>query len=282
MKTPIYSIFILLATLMITGCSDYVEIDPVGNTRVLKYTADYRSLVNNQSNFQNSGGIYLISSTEIQFPETYQDIVSPIWANAYTWKDAIYNESQSDADWNNLYKAIYYSNVVIDGVMGSERGDASEKQEILAEAYVHRAFAYLQLVNTYAPQFDPQGTNTAKAVPLLTTPSLYTELDRTSVAEVYELILSDLQKSLDNSIQVNAEFNTLPTKAAAYAILARTYLYMGNYDLALDNSLEALDLEGSLTPFPQVMITLLYLKTQRFSYQKHYSLAIITLRYLKI
>ena len=246
MRIHINSIFILLATFMITACSDYVEVDPVGNTRVLKYTADYRALANNQNNFQNSGGIYLISSAEIQFPEDYQALVSPIWANSYTWQEAIYNESQNDADWNNLYKAIYYSNVIIDGVKGSERGTGNEKEEILAEAYIHRAFAYLQLVNTYAPQFDPQGANTAKAVPLLTTPSLYTELDRSSVAEVYELILSDLQKSLDSSIQVNAEFNTLPKKAAAYAILARTYLYMGNYDLALENSLEAMALENSL------------------------------------
>jgi len=246
MRTHITRLFILLTTLMITACSDYVEIDPVGNTRVLKYTADYRALANNTSNFQNSGGIYLISSAEIKFPENYQDGVSTIWANAYTWQDPIYNETQSDADWNNLYKAIYYSNVIIDGVMESERGTEGEKQEILAEAYVHRAFAYLQLVNTYAPQFDPQGANTAKAVPLLTTPNLYTELDRSSVSEVYDQILSDLQKSLDNSIQVNAEFNTLPTKATTYALLARTYLYMGNYDLALDNSLEALALENSL------------------------------------
>jgi len=246
MRTKINSILLVLASVMITACSDYVEIEPVGNTRILKYTSDYRALANTQGNFETAGGIYLLSSAEIEFPEDYQNSVSPIWANAYTWQDVIYNQSQSDNDWNNLYQVIYKCNVIIDGVMESQRGSEAEKTEILTEAYVHRAFAYLQLVNTYGPQFDTQGANTAKAVPILTAPSLYAELDRNTVAEVYDLILADIQKALDNNIRENTKFNILPTKAAAYAILARTHLYMGNYEGALANALDALSLENEL------------------------------------
>lgn len=232
--------------LLLNSCRDYVEVEPVGNNRVLKYTSDYRALANNYSQTTLSGGIYLIANADVEFPTTYQTGVTTIWGNSYTWQDRIYDPSQGDADWNNLYKAIYYSNVIIDGVMDSQKGTTAEKKEIYAEALVNRAFAYLQLVNTYGPQFDPASDNSEKAVPLLLAPELFSSLERSTVGQVYDQIISDLQTALASDIQDQPDFNVLPSKKAVYAILARTYLYMGSYQLSLDNAQKALEIQNGM------------------------------------
>lgn len=245
MKFLKFTLYILPA-LLLNSCRDYVEVEPVGNNRILKYTSDYRGLANNYNDMTSSGGIYLIANADVEFPTTYQNGVTTIWGNSYTWQDKIYDPSQGDSDWIGLYKAVYYSNVILDGVMGSEKGTDAEKKEIYAEAFVHRAFAYLQLVNTYGPQFDPTSANSEKAVPLLLKPELFSSLDRSTVGQVYDQIISDLKSALANDIQDSPEFNVLPSKRAVYALLARTYLYMGSYQLSLENAQKALEMQSGL------------------------------------
>ena len=239
-------LYISLPLLLLNSCRDYVEVEQVGNNRILKYTSDYRALANNYNDMTSSGGIYLIANADVEFPTTYQNGVTTIWGNSYTWQDRIYDPSQGDSDWTGLYKAVYYSNVILDGVMGSEKGTDAEKKEITAEAYVHRAFAYLQLVNTYGPQFDPASANSEKAVPLLLKPELFSSLERNTVGQVYDQIISDLKSALDNGIQNDPQFNVLPSKRAVYALFARTYLLMGQYQLSLENAEKALQMQNGL------------------------------------
>jgi len=246
MKVLKFTLYIFLPILLLNSCRDYVEVEQVGNNRILKYTSDYRGLANNYESMTGSGGIYLLANADAEFPVTYQNGVSNFWSNAYTWQEKIYDPSQGDSDWNSLYKAVYYSNVIIDGVMSSEKGSDAEKKEIYAEAFVHRAFAYLQLVNTYGPQFDPKSANSEKAVPLLLKPELFSSLEPSTVGQVYDQIISDLQSALANDIQDTPDFNVLPSKRAVYALLARTYLYMGSYQLSLDNAQKALAMQNGL------------------------------------
>ncbi len=240
------TLYIFLPLLFLNSCRDYVEVEQVGNNRILKYTSDYRAIANNYNDITSSGGIYLIANADVEFPTTYQNGVNTIWGNSYTWQDRIYDPSQGDSDWLGLYKAVYYSNVILDGVMGSEKGTDAEKKEIYAEAFVHRAFAYLQLVNTYGPQFDPASANSEKAVPLLLKPELFSSLDRSTVGQVYDQIISDLKSALENGIQDDPQFNVLPSKRAVYALLARTYLLMGEYQLSLENAEKALQMQKGL------------------------------------
>lgn len=234
------------AITLLSSCRDYVEIDPVGNSRVLRYTSDYRALANNYTTVESGAGLYAIASDDVELSAAYQAKISDIWTNIYTWQPRIFNESQGDPDWNSQYLSIYYANVLIDGVMDSEKGTEAEKKEIKAEAYVNRAYSYLQLVNIYAPQYDMATAKSDKAVPLLLTPDLYTSLDRATVEAVYNQIFLDLKEALSYDIQNKSTFNTLPSKTAVYALFARAYLQMGIYDLALENAQKALELQNGL------------------------------------
>ncbi len=245
--TIIYS---MLSLLFLASCRDYVEIEPEGNSRELLYTTDYRALANTYSSFEYGWNYPMISSDDTYFDDSYQYSVSDIIGQIYTWGDYFFIEGNQDTDWSALYKQIYNCNVIIDGVMDSKDGTDDEKSEILAEAKVNRACAYLSLVNMYAPHYY-ETTKNEKSVPLLITSDLYTPLNRATIENVYNQIISDLTAAIDD-LPENAEYNVLPSQTSAYSLLARTYLYMGDYELSKDYAQDALDIQNTLIDFNDI------------------------------
>jgi len=95
---------------------------------------------------------------------------------------------------------------------------------------VHRADAYLTLINQYAKPYSATSA-TDLGVPLLLTQTVSQQLDRANVETVYQQIISDLKQAAPN-LPLTQLYNTLPSKPSAYGLLSRTYLYMNNYALA--------------------------------------------------
>ncbi|MCI1683685.1 MAG: RagB/SusD family nutrient uptake outer membrane protein [Bacteroides sp.] len=229
MKKIIFSF--ILGCLVLSSCRDYVEIDAIGQ-RTLKYTDDYQYLLN-YDNFISQAFYYTeLASDEVDISdEGFQTRMSTKDAAVYTWADYIYSDTEEDNDWTKLYKEIYICNQVIEGVMDSEKGTEKEKANIYAQAQVHRAFAYLDLVNVFAKQYDKETASTDEGVPLLLTPDLYASLKRASVQEVYDQIQKDLKEAM--LILPDAQSNAYnASKISAYGVMARTCLQMGEYDAA--------------------------------------------------
>ncbi|TDO24551.1 RagB/SusD family nutrient uptake outer membrane protein [Pedobacter duraquae] len=228
-----------------TGCRKYVEIEQP-NQRTLKYTTDYRYTMNNNSVLEGTFSYPILSGddTEITDP-TRQNTLGDILGNVYTWAAKYTSETQGDADWEKLYKTIYTCNEVIAGVRSSLGGTTAEKEKIYAEALVHRAYAYLILVNMYGKQYTDATATIDPAVPLLTTPNLYTSLKRASVSEVYTQIVKDLSESVSR-LPALPDYNVRPAKVSAYAILARTYLNMRDFNKASVYADSALTLQNTL------------------------------------
>jgi len=239
------SIYFLAVVLLLAGCRKYVEIDQIGK-RTLKYTKDYRALLDNTSLLEGSFGLSIYLGDDTRFLDSSKQVaMSDINSNAYTWQEQFWSETQADADWEKLYNVIYHSNVAIDGVMDSETGTTEEKQQLYAEALVHRAYAYWCLVNLYGKQYDNATATTDMAVPLLLSPDLFVNLTRTSVANVYDRIITDLNAALP-ALPNLPDYNTRPSKAGVYAVLARTYLGMRDFDNARANAEKALALQSTL------------------------------------
>jgi len=238
---------IVIIASIFASCRKYVDIAPY-NTRTLVYTSDYRDLLNNNSVFEGAYGYPLISGDDMGIDDINKQKTfgsNAIQANIYTWSDTYVGSTISDADWDKLYNVIYNCNVVTDGVVGSKNGNDADKQELLAEAKVHRAFAYWCLVNMYAKEYDPTTAKTDLGVPLLLTSNLFTKLNRVPVQTVYDQILQDLKTALPN-LPSKALFDTRPSKAAAYALLSRTYLFMRNFTAASNYADSTLNLQNTL------------------------------------
>ncbi|WP_316799728.1 RagB/SusD family nutrient uptake outer membrane protein [Pedobacter frigidisoli] len=235
----------ILTVLAATGCRKYVEIDQIG-VRTPKYTSDYRALMNNNSELEFGPGYPILSGDDTEINDaTRQNNITDIWANTYTWSAKHLSETQGDVDWERQYKNIYICNEVISGVLASEGGTESVKQQIYAEALVHRAYAYQTLLNMYSRQYNATTASSDLGVPLLLTPNLYASLNRAPVEAVYSQVIGDLKASV-SKLPALADYNVRPAKVSAYALLARTFLNKREFSQAALYADSALLLRNTL------------------------------------
>ena len=162
-----------------------------------------------------------------------------------------YNNELSSIDvspdfWSNIYPVIYTLNSAIEGINSSSELTAAVKQQALGEAEFMRSFCYFYLVNLYGD------------VPLVLTTDYKANsvIGRDSVRGVWAQIILDLKDSkillsanyLDATLTNTTTERVRPTKWAASTLLARSYLYTGDWtdaiseaDSVIGNSMYLLD-----------------------------------------
>lgn len=129
--------------------------------------------------------------------------------------------------WSTIYGYIFTCNSAIENLNASMNVSSAVKQQLVGEAKFMRAFCYFYLVNLYGD------------VPLVLSTDYKSNagLARSPKANVYLQIISDLkdaQKLLSSSYVDATLLKTTtervrPTKWAAMALLARSYLYTENW-----------------------------------------------------
>ena len=160
---------------------------------------------------------------------------------------SVYNYSASSSldagaslsPWVGFYSLIDQTNVVLDNIPNAGVSE-EEKTSFEAEARALRAYFYFELLLHYAPAYVI-GAN-EPSVPIYTIPSTLTVEGnpRSTVQEVYDLILEDLQFALtgDNfsyDRTSKAEFS----RSVIEGILARVYLHMEEWEKAKDMAMRA-------------------------------------------
>jgi tetratricopeptide (TPR) repeat protein len=243
-KHSYIAVLILIAGL--SSCRKFVEVEQP-NQREFRYTSDYQRIMSNRSIFERTANNPLLSADDINLDANVnqQNLLSSGIDSVYIWGSAYYNADQSDVTWDQLYNSIYNANLVIDGVMASEEGTEAQKTSTLAEAKVQRAYIYLTLVNLYARPYAAATAATDPGLPLLLSSDLFSSLKRVAVQVVYDQIIKDLKEAIPALPNTPAN-NVHPAKAAGYATLARTYLYMGRFSEAAENAALALSLQNSI------------------------------------
>ncbi|MBI9057213.1 MAG: RagB/SusD family nutrient uptake outer membrane protein [Labilibaculum sp.] len=249
MKNIIY-LFILFVLASSCDGDEWLDIKPKGKV-IPNKVEDYRLLMDQtqgrgeSASVQESLGGDLFRTDDIvisddNFTTNYGESIR----NAYSFAEHTYLETEEDPDWNVLYNQIYVHNVVIEEVL-STSGSEADKKALYAEAKVHRAYAYLSLVNLYGKHYDPSTASTDLGVPMRLDGAIEGSLMRGSVQDVYDLIIEDLTEVIDFLPEL-PQFTFRPSKAAVKALLARTYLLMGNYEDALSNADDCLGMYNFL------------------------------------
>jgi tetratricopeptide (TPR) repeat protein len=244
---PIKTFVLLLLSplLFLAGCKKYVDIQPQG--KIVPTTLDdFQKLVNNSAIFNLGSGTTDLMTDDVAFTDTtIFTSLDPAHLNIYSWAQGIYQGNQDDPEWNLYYQQIYYANIVINGAPAATNATDTGKAQLIAAARVHRAYAYLCLVNQYAPQYDSGTAASTAGVPLLLEPGFTQKLNRATVKAVYDQVLEDLHSAIP-SLPGLPVYKTDPSQAAAYAILARAYLDLSSYNNALSYADSALQLQSGL------------------------------------
>ncbi len=249
-------IFLSIAfALLLSGCDDFLGIKPKGSL-IPESDKDFEYMLNYAQLLKTGESYPAFLTDDAYLPLTSTNMVlqgfnssTPDRKNAYSFQKDIFADSDVDPLWEYSYQRLYYYNTVINWADGSS--DLSEKgKSIRAEALVGRALEYLYLVNGYGKHYTPETAGSDLAVPIITEDlASQPPKARATVQEVYDLIRSDLDKAIPD-LPVRPVLNAFrASKPAAYGLLARTYLYMGDYAKALKNANEVLKLNAALLDY---------------------------------
>ena len=143
--------------------------------------------------------------------EFYNNLISP-------------DNSTVRSMWSDAYKNIYQINRCIEGITGSNAISAKLKGQLIGELKVDRALYYYHMINIWG------------AVPIITSTDykITQKTGRSSVSDVLGFILSDLtdaQQALTSTYP--SAGRKRPNLFVAQALLAKVYLYLGQYQSAL-------------------------------------------------
>lgn len=229
MKNRIIIIFAFtLVTGVSTSCKKFIEIDPPKNVLVPVTVFGNNDLATSailgiyrQIGSQNyfgcgdSGSLSTFCGLSSDEFLAYSAVLLPFINNQLTPETSLTNMT-----WQQLYETIYNVNAILEGLENSTGVTPLVKSQIKGEAYFMRAFCYFYLVNLYGDV----------PVPLTTDYSVNSKASRTPANEVYSRILADLKQSetLLGEDYISTE-RVRPNKATAQALLARTYLYIGDW-----------------------------------------------------
>lgn len=234
-----------LITILFSSCDDFLDVTPKG--KLLPQTMqDYDEMMADPA---HSSAIYplvdmcgdniTLEETKIHFNNSD--------GKAYLWMDEYYTATEDDAVWNNAYEHIYTFNLVAERVDNATEGNETDRLRIKGEAFFNRAYYYWFLHSCYAKAYNPATAATDLSVPLRTDSDLEAKLSRATSAEVVKQLLADI---------IHPEY--LPEKAAteyrisrggAYALAARIYLSLGDYDNAQKHAERALEQNNTLLDY---------------------------------
>lgn len=167
--------------------------------------------------------------------ETLESSVENIYP-LFSWADDMY-EKMTDGmynTWQICYNKIMGCNTVID-YMDRVTGEEKTKNNMRGQALVLRAYYYLLLVNYYGLPYNYGDPTQNLGVPLKLEMAVTDGfMERNTVAEVYEQIVTDLEEGIklleENKIDMSLYKISI---LAGEAILSRVYLYMEDWDNAL-------------------------------------------------
>ena len=258
MKKIKYIIAIFFISGILVSCEkEFLDVLPRGQV-IAKTTADFRKLLDFVDNSRYSYSLSLTTAyVDVLSDDVFMD--STKWnsytttrehiKNLYAFYNTVFTYASSsftnETNWNNQYYTISLCSSILSEITKATDNITMQKQ-LIAETRVHRAYAYLLLVNIFAPQYNAATASSDKGVPIISNQSSLPPLVRNSVQDVYDFIITELEAALPDLPDDVDQYKHRPTKLSVYAILARTYLYMGDYVNALENSNNALQIRNYL------------------------------------
>lgn len=168
-------------------------------------------------------------------------------------------EAADENDWDYMYQNILRSNIAIETV-DQQPGpilSTARAKSIKGEALFFRAFAFYQVAQYYAPPYNKQNAATLPGIPLRLSSSISSQSTRASLEDSWQQIVNDFKNAAGLLPSTNSPLSR-PSKTAAYAALARTYLDMGEFELAGKYADSSLQLNSNLIDLNSLDSTLPY------------------------
>jgi len=256
MKTKL--IYLLLASTLVACKGGFLDAKPSTTLLVPQTLDDYKSLLDNTSYMNFSSCLGHLAADEYVFLDyqSWQSAVTATERNSYIWAKDIFAGELKRNDWYYPYRAVFYSNNVLEGLLKLTPTSQSEYNQIKGWALFNRAFAFFDLVSTFSKAYQAETAASDIGIPIRLSAGIDEIMPRASVEETYTQVLKDLKMSCNLMTSTFPYSNrNRPSKVAAYAMLARVYLSMNQYPEAEFYADSALKLYDKLVDFNTISAT---------------------------
>lgn len=244
-KIPVF----LICCILLTGCDHFLDIKPDKSVAVPESIGDVRAILDYQTRINdNYPGLMDLAADDYFVDYTVWKSRSVADQGKYVW-DGGEPGTQEIRSWSGSYGAIMTANVALEALEKlSNRSSDPLVEQLRGEALFIRAIRLYNLSQLFCMPYDSQGDNDAPGLVLRYSSDVNVDSDRSTISETYETIIKDLEKSLD-LLPEKSQSITRPDITAAYALLAKVYLSMQDYETALSFADKALDRNNYLLDY---------------------------------
>jgi tetratricopeptide (TPR) repeat protein len=244
MKKKLLYICSVALSLFVSSCEKTVEVEPknqISPNVALNTIGGYESLLNSAYVRMIDFGYWgrnMAILGDVMADNIYTELS---YANGRFTANNINQLNSHFSIWTVAYAEINDANTIIATIDANitDQASTARRGTLKAEALALRANAYFDLARIYG--FEPTSLAAAggfdKSVPLRLTPTTglpnAEQIQRSSVAEVYKSIETDLIASIALFPADPAASRTRMNKGAAYALLGKAYLYEGKWAEAI-------------------------------------------------
>ncbi|HLX52896.1 MAG TPA: RagB/SusD family nutrient uptake outer membrane protein, partial [Aquella sp.] len=254
-----YFAALVIAGIAFNSCSkNWLDVKPDKSLVVPTTVDDMQALLNNGIfNYflpalgELGADNYIISDVDLTS-------VTNVEQNAYIWAANVFEGNQVN-DWTYPYKQVLYANTALEG-LSRIPVDSSNRQSITTLTgigHYYRAYAFYSIADIFASPYDSATQDTELGIPLRLSSDINDKVGRGTIRQTYSQIIGDLTQAVNDLPDTQAN-KLLPSKSAAYGLLARVYLNMGNYAKAFTYSDSSLKLYSHLMDYNSLDSTVSY------------------------
>ena len=234
-----------------TCCDSYIDITPKGAVTVETADQYYELIANPMRGYHPSP--YALLTDELWFKES--NIIG-YESTSYNGINMTFNEQAdrtilSDNNlYENMYSFILRMNLVLDNIDGAPGSD-EVRQLAKSEARTLRAFDLFLAVNTFAKAYTPETASQDGGVCIVEHYDLEATPVKSSVADVYDFIISELEASVP-LLQEKPTNIYHPNRAFGYGLLAQVCLHHRDWEKARAAAQQSLALNGALIDYNEI------------------------------
>lgn len=244
-RVIIWIFFLALILLPMASCKKYLDKKSANNLVIPSTLDDVQALLDYDQPMNRTTPSLMETCSDDYYLVTLPS--SSALQQAYTWQPFNYGLGN---DWADNYNAIYYANLALELIEKVPISSTNETQwhSVKGSALFIRAYSFLNLAWAFAKAFDENTANLDLGIVLKLESDFNKTMIRSSVAETYDQILKDTRSAM-TYLPDNPQITTRPSKAAAYGLMARTFLSTRQYDSALKYSDLSLGIKGQLMDY---------------------------------
>jgi SusD family. len=221
----------LTCLLLTASCTEFLSEKPERALAIPHSLQDLQAILDNETRSSNLPDAGDIGSDYYYLDDRAWNSMNETVRANYSW---LADLPPATNNWYLNYQRVFDANVVLEAAADLKGSDTrpADVDRVRGEAFFLRGWMFYQLAQLFSPPFDTDVQDTPLGIPLRLTPDINDASYRSTVAETYRQIISDLNAAA-RLLPHAAAYKTRPGKAAAYAALSRTYLAMRDYESAL-------------------------------------------------